>query len=124
VARLLAQLRRRGAHSFTVAVPTTPSRDIFRYAPNMAASCTKHRASAWRLKTDTWTHTAQPSAGIVFPVLAELGTGSKDVKRDWTAARSRRSGGELGKQSEDPSFLLIEAAIKEGNHVDESVCHL
>jgi len=31
--------------------------------------------------------------------------------------------GELGKQSEDPSFLLIEG-IKERNHVDESVCHL
>ena len=31
--------------------------------------------------------------------------------------------GELGKQSEDPSFLLIEG-IKERNHVDESVRHL
>src|SRR5216684_7631305 len=31
--------------------------------------------------------------------------------------------GKLGKQSEDPSFLLIEG-IKERNHVDESVCHL
>src|SRR6266704_5508605 len=30
---------------------------------------------------------------------------------------------EFGKQSEDPSFLLIEG-IKERNHVDESVCHL
>ena len=30
---------------------------------------------------------------------------------------------ELGKQSEDPSFLLIEG-IKESNHVDESVCRL
>jgi len=30
---------------------------------------------------------------------------------------------ELGKQSEDPSSLLIEG-IKERNHVDESVRHL
>ena len=59
------------------------------------------------------------------PVLAELGTGSKDVQRDWTAARScvvRE--GELGKQSEGLFLLLIEAVIEEGNHVDESVRHL
>ena len=31
--------------------------------------------------------------------------------------------GKLSKQSEDPSFLLIEG-IKERNHVDDSVCHL
>src|ERR1700693_3838387 len=39
-------------------------------------------------------------------------------------SRSRKGKGELGKQSEAPSFLLIEAAMKERNHVDESVCHL
>ena len=37
---------------------------------------------------------------------------------------ARGSKGELGKQSKDPSFLLIEAAMKERNHVDKSVCHL
>src|SRR6266567_7800658 len=45
-------------------------------------------------------------------------------KRSWRSSRSvSRHKGELGKQSADPSFLLVEG-IKERNHVDESVCHL
>lgn len=32
--------------------------------------------------------------------------------------------GKLGKQSEAPSFLLIEGGIKERNYVDKRVCHL
>jgi hypothetical protein len=60
-----------------------------------------------------------------LPVLAKLGTGSKDVKRDWTAARPRVGGeGNSANNPKTPPFLLIEAVIKEGNHVDESVCHL
>ena len=48
----------------------------------------------------------------------------RDLERDLERGSfARRSGGELGKQSEDPSFLLIEG-IKERSHVDESVCHL
>ena len=60
-----------------------------------------------------------------LPALAELGYRIEgcQARRD-RGSFARRSGGELGKQSEDPSFLLIEAAIKERNHGDESVCHL
>jgi hypothetical protein len=48
-----AQPGRRGALSFMEAAPTTPSRDTFRCAPNIAASCTNHRASTWPASRQT-----------------------------------------------------------------------
>jgi hypothetical protein len=45
--------RRREALSFMEAAPTTPSRDTFRCALNIAASCTNHRASTWPASRQT-----------------------------------------------------------------------
>jgi hypothetical protein len=67
VAPLQPQPRRRGALSFIEAAPTTPSRDTFslraEYRGFVYKSPSFNLAS---LKTDAWTHMAQPSAGIVY----------------------------------------------------------
>ena len=54
---------------------------------------------------NVWTHLAQLSAVMVFPLLAELGTDWKMLSPTSAQFVRRGSTGELSQQSEDPYLL-------------------